>query len=415
MVKKKATPMTKTLHRILAGQAGQRKSRALIPVIVQFEGPDHRRHAARLKQTIRGHRYREKGHLWLLKGWSAHVSPACLKRICSCRGVKKVYLDRKNKVLLNVAAPSVGAAAARKRGVTGKGVTIAIVDTGIAAHPDVTKPVNRIAGFKDFVNGRSKPYDDNGHGTHVAGDAAGNGYASRGTYRGIAPQAKLVGVKVLDRNGSGFDSTIIRGIQWCITNRKRYGIRVMNLSLGKRATERWSGDPLCRAVDKAVRAGLVVTVAAGNEGPGRSTISSPGITPSVITVGACDDRRTIRQSDDRIAGFSSRGPGFGGVRKPDLVAPGVGIISLRAPGSLLDRTTPRGRLGKSYIPLSGTSMAAPLIAGAAALLLQKRPGLSPSRVKRELKARAFPLRFANTAKGAGELNIRSAAARAKRR
>ncbi|MFH5185667.1 hypothetical protein ACHHV8_25145 [Paenibacillus sp. TAB 01] len=97
MVKKKAAPMTKTLHRALAGQAGQRKSRTLIPVIVQFEGPDHRKHAARLKQTIRGHRYREKGHLWLLKSWSAHVSPSCLKRICSCRGVKKVYLDQQKQ------------------------------------------------------------------------------------------------------------------------------------------------------------------------------------------------------------------------------------------------------------------------------------------------------------------------------
>ncbi|MFH5185668.1 S8 family serine peptidase [Paenibacillus sp. TAB 01] len=113
--------------------------------------------------------------------------------------------------------------------------------------------------------------------------------------------------------------------------------------------------------------------------------------------------------------FHRAGPGLGGVKKPDLLAPGVGIVSLRASGSLLDRTTPRGRLGKSYIRLSGTSMAAPLIAGAAALLLQKRPGLSPARVKQELKARAFPLRFAKTAAGAGELNVRPAAARAARR
>ncbi|OXM84263.1 S8 family peptidase [Paenibacillus rigui] len=409
MGNKNIRPMTRTLQQALNRTSRKPDSKALIPVIVQFQSPDHRKQAADLKKRIAGHAYREKGHLWVIRGWSAHVSRACLKRICACKGVSKVYMDRRNKALLNIATPSVGGTAARKKGITGKGVTIAILDTGIAAHPDLTKPGNRIAGFKDFIHGRSKPYDDNGHGTHVAGDAAGNGYASKGKYRGIAPQAKLVGVKVLDQNGSGFDSTIIRGIQWCITNRKRYGIRVLNLSLGKPATERWTRDPLCRAIDKAVKAGIVVTVAAGNEGPGPRTISSPGITPSAITVGAVNDRRTIRQSDDRMAGFSSRGPAYGGIKKPDLVAPGVGIVSLRVPGSLFDRTVPRGKLGKYYIRLSGTSFSSPLTAGAAALLLQKQPGLRPSQVKQRLKAKTFPLPFGQYARGSGELNVRFAA------
>jgi serine protease AprX len=387
------------------------RSRTAIPVIVHFAGNDHRthtKHASSLKRKLNRckHHFIDKGHLWAVGGWAARVSPACLKTIRSHKGVAKIVPDRKNIIKLNVATPSIGSASVQLSGRTGRGITIAVLDTGVAPHPDLTRPVNRIAAFKDFIQGRTKPYDDNGHGTHVCGNAAGNGFSSSGKYKGSAPKANIVGVKVLDQVGSGFDSTIIQGIQWCIANRKKYGIRILNMSFGKPATVTYKDDPLCQAIGRAVRAGLIVTVAAGNEGPGKGTVTSPGISPAVITVGAVNDRRTIRQRDDRIAGFSSRGPAKGGLTKPDVVAPGVGIVSLRAEGSLLDRSFPPGKLNKAYMRLSGTSFSSPITAGAIAQMLQKNPRLGPSRIKQLIKGNAYSLRLPSNTQGKGALNVR---------
>ncbi|MFB9328206.1 S8 family peptidase [Paenibacillus aurantiacus] len=345
--------------------------------------------------------------LAFFSAFSTIVSISCLDKLCRCKGVENVYLDRKRTATLYVASPSIGATQARKqRGLSGKGVNIAIVDTGVYPHPDLIRPYNRIVAFKDFVNGRKRPYDDNGHGTHLAGDAAGNGWASKGKYVGAAPESGIVGVKVLNANGDGYDSTIIEGIAWCIANRKRYGIRIISLSLGGLAIGTCQDDLLCQAVERAVRAGITVVVAAGNNGPGRGTIESPGNSPSAITVGAVDDRRTIVQADDRISWFSSRGPAKGGLRKPDLVAPGESITSLRAPGSVLDRELAHQRVGKQYFYLTGTSISTPLVAGAAALLLQRYPKLSPGQVKASLKRRAFRLGYSRGAIGSGEVNVR---------
>ncbi|MCS7463622.1 S8 family peptidase [Paenibacillus doosanensis] len=404
---KKNRRMTHSLHRAAQKYA---KAKRFVPVIVEFSGASHKKHAGRLMKKLGG-RCRHKGHLWLIRGWAARVAPSCLKTICAHKQVAKVYLDRKNRTKLNIATPAVGSAAVQKSGATGKGVGIAIIDTGVAPRPDLTKPANRIAAFKDFVNGRTKPYDDNGHGTHVSGDAAGNGYSSKGKYKGTAPEARIIGVKVLDRQGVGLDSTIIRGIQWCVANRKRYGIRVLNLSLGKPAEEACADDPLCRAVEKAVQAGLVVTAAAGNDGPLPASVTSPGTSPSAITVGAVDDRRTVRQSDDRIADFSGRGPAAGGLSKPDLVAPGVNIVSLRVPGSELAELYPANRVGSNYIRLSGTSFSAPITAGAIAQLLQKRSGLRPASIKRLLQRHGFNLKLPTNTQGSGELNVRFLAGR----
>jgi serine protease AprX len=411
---KKHRKLTSSLHRATC-HCQRSKKQKTVRVIVRFAGSNHKQHVSALKQKLdKGkHHFKEKTHLRLIGSWAARVSPDCLKAICSHKSVAKVVLDRKNRINLNVATPAVGAASVHRGGTTGRGVTVAVLDTGVAPHPDLTKPTNRIAAFKDFVNNRTAPYDDNGHGTHVAGDVAGNGYSSKGKYRGAAPGARIVGVKVLDQQGGGFDSTIIKGIEWCVNNRRRLGIRVLNLSLGKQALERCNNDPLCQAVSKAVRAGLVVTVSAGNDGPGKGSIDSPGISPSAITVGATNDRSTVRESDDRIAAFSSRGPAIGGLLKPDLIAPGVNIVSLRADGSELDRTQPQNRVGRRYFRMSGTSFSAPITAGSAALLLQKQPRLSPSQVKSLLKRNAYSLKLPKQTQGTGELNMRFAASRAK--
>ncbi|MFD1774060.1 S8 family peptidase [Paenibacillus rhizophilus] len=380
---------------------------AAIPVIIQLK---HKITPARLhslKRHAGSNALPVLHRLPLLHSVSSRISVDCLKRMCGCGGVKKIYLDGIKKMSLNIATPSIGSTAVqRKKGLTGKGINIAVLDTGVFPHPDLTRPSNRIIAFKDFVNHRRNPYDDNGHGTHTAGDAAGNGWSSKGKYRGPAPEAGIVGVKVLDQNGNGYDSTIIKGIEWCIANRKRLKLRILSMSLGGPVNSPCSDDPLCQAVEQAVKAGLSVVIAAGNGGPGYGTIESPGNSPSAITVGAVDDRRTLPQADDRITWFSSRGPTQGGGKKPDLVAPGESIISLRAPYSTLDRENPNLRIGKKYFVLSGTSMSTPIVSGATAQLLQRKPCLSPLQVKTILKKNTFRLKLnANTA-GSGEINVR---------
>ncbi|WP_052088033.1 S8 family peptidase [Paenibacillus wynnii] len=380
---------------------------AAIPVIIQFQQKLTPASLQSLQKHLGQHTCPIIQRLPLFNSVSSKVSVQCLKRMCSWDGVKKIYLDGIKKTSLNIATPSIGSAAVqKKKDLTGKGINIAIIDTGVYPHPDLTRPSNRIVAFKDWVNHKKRPYDDNGHGTHVAGDAAGNGWVSKGKYKGPAPEAGIVGVKVLDKDGNGFDSTIIKGIEWCITNRKRLNLRILSLSFGGPVLTSCEDDLLCQAVEKAVRAGLTVVVAAGNRGPGRSTIESPGNSPLAITVGAVDDRRTLTQADDRITDFSGRGPLIGGRSKPDLVAPGEKIISLRAPCSQLDREFPFLRIGKRYFVLSGTSMSTPIVSGAAAQLLQRNPTLSPKQVKTILKRNTFRLKLGPNTAGSGEINVR---------
>lgn len=320
--------------------------------------------------------------------------------------VKKIHLDREVKALLNVATPSIRARPLNNEGLTGKNVKIAVVDTGISPHPDLTQPINRIVAFKDFVNKRSKPYDDNGHGTHCAGDAAGNGHASGGKYRGPAPNADLIGVKVLNRTGSGSLSTVIAGVEWCIKHKSTYSIDIITMSLGSPAQQSSKEDPVVKIVEEAWEKGIVVCVAAGNSGPDKNTISSPGISPKVITVGAFDDQNTVERSDDKAADFSSRGPTNDGIVKPDLLSPGVNIISLRVKGSYLDKTLKSARVGANYFSLSGTSMATPICAGASALLLQANPKATPDEIKTQLRQGSVKKDLPADVEGQGFLDVK---------
>ncbi len=283
--------------------------------------------------------------------------------------------------MLDVAAPVVHSQVLWERSLTGKGIVVAVLDTGIYEHPDLT---GRILAFKDLVKQRTTPYDDNGHGTHCAGDVGADGSQSGSLYRGPAYEAGLVGVKVLNKTGSGSLSTVIEGIQWCIENKESLGIRVISMSLGSTATESCASDPVCQAVEAAWSSGIVVCAAAGNEGPEAGNISSPGISPQAITVGALDDRNTVDGSDDQAAFFSSRGPTIDGLTKPDVLAPGVSIISLRSPGSKIDKQNKAARVDKWYFSLSGTSMATPVCAGVVAQILQSDPSLTPDQVKARL-------------------------------
>lgn len=254
----------------------------------------------------------------------------------------------------------------------GEGVGIAVIDTGVAPHYDLIKPFNRILCFKDFVNKRETPYDDDGHGTHVAGIALGSGFVSN-ECTGSAPMAGLVALKALDSEGNGNASDILAAMQWIYEHHKDYNIRVVNLSLGVTPSKDLLVDPLVLGANALVCAGICVVTAAGNSGPGRGTITSPGTSPLVITVGSCDDQGAI-------ASFSSRGPTASGKIKPDFLAPGVEISSLSAENP------------KTYISQTGTSMSAPFVSGIIANYCCLHPKTQPSAMKKILINYANPIK-----------------------
>ncbi len=305
-----------------------------------------------------------------------------------------------SKAPVDIADALIGIDEVWDMGYTGKGQTIAIIDSGIYPHPDLE---GKITGWVDMQEGTLKPTDTYGHGTHVAGIAAGDGTKSAGVHKGVAPDANVVGVRISNV------SEAIKGIQWVIENKDRLGIGVINMSLGDFAMRSYKDDPWAQAAEKAMEAGLVVCVAAGNDGPSESNISTPGIHPDIITVGALDDNGTLDRSDDKVADFSSRGPtNIDGINKPDLVAPGVNIYGpLASEASIDDDKLPH--VGKDYVAISGTSMATPMVAGVAACLKQANPNLTHKDVKEILvKSCDNYLDEPKYVQGAGLINAKKA-------
>jgi len=252
----------------------------------------------------------------------------------------------------------------------GQGVCVALLDTGIARHPDLKGSVVK---FCDFTKEGSLPgekcYDDSGHGTHVAGILCGSGKVSAGAYAGMAPKAKLVVGKVLDKDGNGDVSHVMKGIEWILKERKKYGIRIVNISVGTNpGLAKKQKELLLDAVELLWDTGLTVVVSAGNYGPEEGTVAVPGNSRKVITVGASDDRSS---PGERRGGYSGSGPTGCCIMKPEILAPGTNIVSLDHHGALYSRK-------------SGTSMATPVVCGALALALQKNPKLRPEELKLKL-------------------------------
>jgi serine protease AprX len=310
----------------------------------------------------------------------------------------------------------------------GAGITVAVVDSGVAQHADLQ---NLIAAV-DFTGPQSPlgvlgnllapgdSADPNGHGTHVAGIVAGSGsHSPNGAMAGVAPEANLVSVRVLDGAGRGQTSDVLAGLQWILANKAQYGIRVVNLSLGHPVFEPADTDPLVQAVDALWDAGVVVVCSAGNGGRnGYVTVTSPCNSRKVITVGATNHHHTADIGDDTITTYSSRGPtALDLFAKPDLVAPGNRIVSARSADSYMDLLFPDRRVAadpseptvQEYTEMSGTSMAAPLVAGTAALMLQQDPSLNPGTVKARLMLSARkPATGDPLVTGAGLLDILAA-------
>jgi serine protease AprX len=287
---------------------------------------------------------------------------------------------------------------AEAAGATGTGVTVALVDTGVAPLPQlrsrlvpVTDDLGRTASC---VNLTSEPTCDDGfgHGTFLASLIAGDGTGpTAGTaLRGMST-ARVLSVKIGGASGTADTTTLLAGLQWVVAHKDRYGIGVLNLSLGTPAGDSWHLDPLNVAVEHAVDAGIAVVVAAGNTGPDPQTVTKPGDDPLVLTVGASDDRGTPGRSDDLVPRFSAQGPTKADLlAKPDVVAPGARLVGLRSPGSTVEQTFPGG-VDSAYRRGSGTSMAAAVVSGAAAQLLSAHPDLTPAQVKGALMGTATPV------------------------
>ena len=290
-----------------------------------------------------------------------------------------------------------------KQKILGNGIGIALFDTGLASvHPDFQKN-NKIVAFRDFVRGRTGCYDDSGHGTHVAGIAGGTGVASNGLYVGVAPACHFIIIKILDQYGNGSIENVLQGIDWVIKNKKKYGIRVANISVGSGKEEQIGEESeLVCAVNALWDAGIVVCVAAGNNGPNPGSIGAPGNSRKVITVGASDDKQEVVLNGKHLQNYSGRGPTMNCIKKPDLVAPGSRIVSCNA--AFASRNG--GRNGNSYYTVkSGTSMATPMVSGAVALLFERYPEMPNREVKIRLKNRAVDLQLPHEEQGWGMLCV----------
>jgi serine protease AprX len=358
-----------------------------------------------------------------------------LKKLADHPAISSIHHDRPFTGTMSRVTLATGASSVQRLlGYTGAGVGVAVIDSGVTSwHDDLqyngtssavrTNGGQRVAAFVDFVNGQPTPYDDYGHGTHVSGIIAGNGYDSSGIRAGMAPDAHLVSLRVLDGNGRGVISNVIAALDYIVANKNVHNIRVANLSVGAAVTESFNTDPLTIAAKRAVEAGIVVVTAAGNLGRDSRGVSryggitAPANAPWVLTVGASNHQGTPTRVDDVVAEYSSRGPTpIDLAAKPDLVAHGTGIVSLSDPNSLFYSTKASYLLKgsrdpgyKPYLGLTGTSMAAPVVTGTVALMIQANPNLTPNLVKAILQytAEESPNYNALT-QGAGFLNARGA-------
>ena len=395
-----------------------------VDVIVQFTQPPTARH----HQKVLSKGGTLKNSLGLVSGGSYSVPATALATLAADPEVAYITPDRplhgKNNgsptAELDYHTDTVNAPIAWAQGLDGTGIGVAVIDSGIIDIPDFHGQNNRVVFAQNFVGGTSGSANDQyGHGSHVAGIIGGSGNKSSGsnyfyTFKGVAPNVSLIDLRVLDQNGVGTDSRVIAAIQMAIQLKSKYNIRVINLSLGRTEFESYTVDPLCQAVEAAYRAGIVVVVAAGNDGRdnsagtnGYGTITAPANDPYVITVGAMKTMGTPSRADDEITTYSSKGPTLiDHIVKPDLVAPGNRIVSLYTAGLNLNHLYPGNEIPNSlyqtngnstasdtYYVLSGTSMAAPVVSGAVALMLQKSPRLNPDQVKARLMktaSKTFP-------------------------
>ncbi len=380
------------------------ESNGMVTVIVQYRQMP----SASALSRMQGNGATVKSRLQAIQGATLRVPASMLPTLAKDPNVAYITPDRVVNMTANPTTESFVSAveadmAASQYAFNGSGIGVAVIDSGISANTDLNNAsgASRVVYSQSFVANDTTTGDKYGHGTHVAGLIAGTGASSGtangypATYAGVAHGANLINLRVLDQNGSGTDSQVIAAIQEAITLKSTYNIRIINMSVGRPMFETYTLDPIDQAVEAAWKAGIVVVTAAGNCGQyaatnGFGTVSVPANDPSVITVGATMTKMTATPVDDQITSFSSKGPtAIDHIVKPDLVAPGNNIPSLRVAGSTLDVAYPQYEISPTsgtskYFVLSGTSMAAPIVSGAVALMLQQNSALTPDQVKARL-------------------------------
>lgn len=396
------TPTTPRLHAqdaVWAYRDGHRGEP--VPVIVQANpGVD----AAQLVRAAGGD---VRSTLGLIGGVAATVPGNRLERLASSADVAWVSLDGgvtslgggKNDVVASDGAVTptsvypqeIHADKAWRNGNYGQGVGVAVLDTGVVRSDDfASDDDNRLVAT--IVPSTAQVADGYGHGSHVAGLIGGDGSNSGGQYTGVAPQVNLISVRAGDDSGVAFLSDVINGLQWILDNKDAYNIRVVNLSLRSDTPQSYTADPLDAAVELLTFRGILVVVAAGNTGTVADAVSyAPANDPFVLTVGALDDSGTPDYRDDSVPAWSSRGVTQDGFAKPEIYVPGRRLISVLSLGSVLATQYPGNIVGSSYFQLSGTSMAAGVASGAAALVLHEHPDWTPFQVKYAMTKSAVPL------------------------
>ncbi len=358
--------------------------------------------------------------LEVINGFAAHVpvsALAALRRNAAVRAAtdnssiqfaSSVYDDT---TVASSFAKASGASSAWTSGNIGAGVGVAVIDTGVSPMNDFS---GRLVHGPD-LSGEGSIVDNYGHGTVMAGIIGGSGADSatntNGAYAGVAPGATLVGVKVAGHNGAADVSTMLEAMHWVSAYKDQFNIRVLNLSWGTTSTADPATDPINYAVERLWQQGIVVVVAAGNSGPTAGSITKPGDDPMVLTAGAYNDFGNVNPADDGIPGWSSRGPTAQGLTKPDVVAPGRTLIATRSFGSYVEQQNPKALVAPSYIKGSGTSEAAAVTSGVAALLVNAHPDWTPDQVKNALKSTANPISgISANQQGSGRISFTAATA-----
>lgn len=318
-----------------------------------------------LKRIIR--QYDNVTYLPFINAFAVNLYSKDIYNLAKVGVVKNISKQSKVFTQIAVSKDIINTQSFYQKGIFGKGVTVAVIDTGIDYHLDFCLKKNRVIKFVDLINNKKKAYDDNGHGTFVSSIFGGSGISSGLKYSGIAPMCNIIAIKALEKNGETSSVNILKAMQWVFDNHKKYNIKVVCMSFGSSPIGR--NDPLVLGAETLWNNGIVVVAAAGNSGPEKESIKSPGVSPKIITVGGLDDKRINDKFDENlfeIAKFSSRGPA-GYFFKPDCVTSSVEITGVL--------------LGGGYCKMSGTSVATPIIAGVVALLIEKNPDITPDQVK----------------------------------
>ncbi len=410
-------------------QLSQTQPDALTQIIVQKQTND-----AHLEALIEALGGVVTVDLHIINAFGAMLPAKALPRLAAAEGVRWISTDAPmvdaggpdgpvvTANLRNVYNSAVRADQAWAQGYQGSGIGVAVVDSSLDRYAAdfagrvtasvwvKTRKISLSGGYSTRVSITNSYADSFGHGTHVAGVIGGNGAASNGAYIGIAPKVKLINVQVADSNGAMSASDVIFALQWILENRAQHNIRVVNLSLNSAVPESYQTSAIGAAAEILWFNGIVVVTSAGNNGS--ATLYPPANDPFVITVGATDDRGTVSLTDDEIASFSAYGTTASGLIKPEIVAPGRNIVSLLAPYSTFQHDRPNNIVDANHFVMSGTSVAAPVVTGAVALLLQAEPHLTPDQVKYRLMATANKnwAGYNSTKAGAGYLDIAAALA-----